>query len=83
MRKPTRSLAPRHKQFPVFVERDEDGIYVVEYPVLEGCYSQGKKLDEALHNIREAIILAIKDRPVRETLRSYYPTELSLHTITI
>ena len=83
MRKITRSLALRHKQFPVFVERDEDGIYVVECPVLEGCYSQGKTLDEALRNIREVIILAIEDRSVRDTLRSYCPTELSLHTITL
>lgn len=58
MSKITPKLALRHKQFPVFVERDEDGVYVVECPVLEGCYSQGKTLDEALRNIREVIALA-------------------------
>ncbi|MFH1979942.1 MAG: type II toxin-antitoxin system HicB family antitoxin, partial [Patescibacteria group bacterium] len=42
-------------QFPVLAEKDEDGFYVVECPVLEGCYSQGETLDQALKNIREVI----------------------------
>lgn len=41
----------------ILVEKDEDGFYVAECPVLEGCYSQGKTLDEALKNIREVIEL--------------------------
>jgi predicted RNase H-like HicB family nuclease len=35
--------------------RDEDGWFVVECPVIPGCMSQGKTLDEALKNIKEAI----------------------------
>lgn len=48
-------------QLPVVVERDEDGMYVVECTVLNGCYSQGRTIDEALQNIREAISLALED----------------------
>ncbi|KKS37966.1 MAG: hypothetical protein A3G49_01255 [Candidatus Sungbacteria bacterium RIFCSPLOWO2_12_FULL_41_11] len=44
-------------QLPLFVEKDEDGFYVVECPLFERCYSQGKTLDEALKNICEAISL--------------------------
>lgn len=50
---------PKRIQFPVVVEKDEDGFYVVESPVLQGCYSQGKSLDEALENIREVIELCL------------------------
>ena len=46
-------------QLPLFVEKDEDGLYVVECPLFEGCYSQGKTLDNALKNIREVIELII------------------------
>ena len=46
-------------QFPLFVEKDEDNFYVVECPLFEGCYSQGKTLDEALKNIREVIQLIL------------------------
>ena len=47
-------------KYRVLIERDEDGVYVVEVPVLPGCVSQGKTRDEALRNIREAIELYIE-----------------------
>jgi predicted RNase H-like HicB family nuclease len=33
----------------------EDGWWVVEYPSLPGCISQGKTREEAIDNIKEAI----------------------------
>lgn len=52
--------APGHRaeaimKFRVFVEQDEDGMFVAEVPSLPGCISQGKTRDEALANIEEAI----------------------------
>ena len=73
----------RNTQVPVFVEKDEDGFYVVECPLFEGCYSQGKTLDEALRNIREVIRLVTEERRNRDILRTYHPKEVSLHTITL
>lgn len=70
-------------QLPLFVEKDEDGFYVVECPLFEGCYSQGKTLDEALKNIREVIQLILEEKKSQEILKSYHPQELSLHTITL
>jgi len=70
-------------QVPVFIEKDEDGFYVVECPLFEGCYSQGKTVDEALRNIREVIDLVLEERKNREFLNTYRPKELSLHTITL
>ena len=46
-------------KFPFFVEKDEDGFYVVECPLFKGCYSQGKTIDEALKNIKEVIELSL------------------------
>ena len=42
-------------KFVVTVERDEDGVYVVECPAIPGCVSQGKTEKEALENIQDAI----------------------------
>ncbi len=39
----------------VIVYPGEDGYWVVECPSLPGCLSQGKTVDEALQNIKEAI----------------------------
>ena len=68
-------------QLPLFVEKDEDGFYLVECPLFDGCYSQGKTLDEALKNIREVIYLIIEEKNNQKILKSYRPRELSLHTI--
>lgn len=73
----------KQTQLPLFVEKDEDGFYVVECPLFKGCYSQGKTLDEALRNIREVIGLILEEKESRGVLDSYHPRELSLHTITI
>jgi predicted RNase H-like HicB family nuclease len=39
----------------VTVDRDEDGIFVIECPAIPGCVSQGKTEEEALDNIQDAI----------------------------
>jgi predicted RNase H-like HicB family nuclease len=73
----------RDTQLPLFIEKDEDGFYVVECPVFDGCYSQGKTLDEALKNIREVIELILEERDNEKIIKSYRPREVSLHTITL
>ena len=41
VRKARRPLV-QGRPLPVIVEKGEDGFYVVECPILEGCYSQGE-----------------------------------------
>ncbi len=52
-------------KFSVTIDRDEDGIWVVECPSIPGCVSQGKTRDEALKNIGEAIALCLEVRAER------------------
>lgn len=40
----------------VTLERDESGMIVAECPAIPGCVSQGQNEEEALTNIREAIV---------------------------
>lgn len=37
--------------FSVFIEQDGDGIYVAKVPEIEGCYTQGKTLEEVMERI--------------------------------
>ena len=46
--------------FTVLIEKDEDGFYVGSVPVLRGCHTQGKTIDELLKNIKEAIELCLE-----------------------
>ena len=48
--------------FSVTMDRDEDGVWVVECPSIPGCASQGRTKKEALKNIREAIKLCLEVR---------------------
>ena len=73
----------RGRPVPVIVEKGEDGFYVVECPILEGCYSQGKTIDEALRNIPEVIELLLEENESRAILKAYRLADISLHTITL
>ena len=52
-------------KFAITVDRDEDGIWIVECPSIPGCVSQGKTKSEALKNIKEAIELCLEVRAER------------------
>ena len=41
--------------YRVWIEQDEDGVFVAECPNLPGCVSQGSTRDEAVANIKDAI----------------------------
>lgn len=51
--------------FAVTIDRDEDGVYVVECPSIPGCVSQGATEEEALRNIEEAIRACLEVRSER------------------
>ena len=52
-------------KFNVTIDRDEDGIWIVECPSIPGCVSQGKTKEEALQNIEKAIRLCLEVRMER------------------
>jgi predicted RNase H-like HicB family nuclease len=49
----------------VTIDRDEDGVWVVECPSIPGCVSQGRTKQEALKNIKEAIGVCLEVRAER------------------
>jgi predicted RNase H-like HicB family nuclease len=55
-----RSLKKKVYQFIAVFEKNEDGGYTVTVPSLPGCISEGDTFDEALKNIKEAIVLYLE-----------------------
>ncbi len=43
------------RKFGVLVEKDEDGYYVASVPMLPGCHTQAKSMDDLMERIKEAI----------------------------
>lgn len=68
-------------RFPVVVERDADG-YFVMCPDLQGCYSQGDTYEDALLNITRAIKLHVEDRRA-EHEEVNQPSSVSLSTVEV
>ena len=67
--------------FPVIIEADPHGGFVVSNPALSGCYSQGETIEEALANIREATLLCLEElKASGQNIPE--PGSVSLHLIT-
>ena len=56
-------------RFPVIVEIDEDGYYIVSCPLFKGCHTYGKTIEGALENIREVIELCIEEESLDESTK--------------
>jgi len=46
---------------PVVIEQDEDGVFIVSAPTIQGCHSYGHTIDEAMKNIAEAVQLCLEE----------------------
>ncbi len=73
----------KKNQFPIIVEKDEDGYYIVECPIFDGCYSQGETLDEALKNIQEVIQICLEEKNAKEIMINYNPQSITFSTVSI
>jgi antitoxin HicB len=64
--------------YPIVLKKETAGGYSVANLALEGCYSQGETIEEALENIKEATLLCLEDGapPLEEGA-------VSLHMITV
>ncbi|MFZ2537021.1 type II toxin-antitoxin system HicB family antitoxin [Methanothrix sp.] len=51
---------------PILVEIDEDGLYKVSCPLLEGCHSWGETVDEAMKNISEVIEMCLEKTKIED-----------------
>jgi len=47
-------------KFNVTLDRDEDGVWIVECPNIPGCVSQGQTREEALENIKNPITACLQ-----------------------
>lgn len=71
-------------KFKVVIMHDKEyGGYVVDVPELVGCMSQGKTIDEALQNIKEAIKGWIRVEKKHGRLDKHEEPEIFLGEVTI
>ncbi|HZE89961.1 MAG TPA: type II toxin-antitoxin system HicB family antitoxin [Verrucomicrobiae bacterium] len=77
-------LRMKYYTFEIVVERElEDEGYTAYSPTLPGCFSNGKTMDEARRNMRDAIqqhveALAALGKPIPQTEKLVYVEELTV-----
>lgn len=59
------------KHFPILIEQDIDGFFIVSCPLFQGCRSYGKTIDEALSNVQEVIELCLEEQQNEESANTF------------
>ncbi len=67
--------------FPVILQEDATGGYIVNNPAIDGCYSQGDSIEQALKNIKEATELCLEE--ITERHEKIKSKNISLHLINL
>ncbi|MBU0646930.1 MAG: type II toxin-antitoxin system HicB family antitoxin [Patescibacteria group bacterium] len=56
----------KNSLFTVYIERDEDGIFIGSIPTVPSCYAEGKTQKEMLKNLQEVLKLCLRNIDIRE-----------------
>ncbi len=51
----------KNSLFTVYIEQDEDGVFVGSVPSVPSCYAQGKTQEEMLDSLREVLKLCLRN----------------------
>jgi predicted RNase H-like HicB family nuclease len=47
--------------FTVYIEQDEDGVFIGSIPTIPSCYAQGKTQEEMFKNLDEVLRLCLRN----------------------
>ena len=48
-------------QFAVYIEQDEDGVFIGSIPMIPGCHAEGRTQEEMLKNLDEVLKLCLRN----------------------
>lgn len=56
----------KNTNFTVYIEQDDDGMFVGSIPAVPSCYSEGRTQKEMLKNLHQALKLCLRNVNVKE-----------------
>ncbi len=62
----------KKNNFTIYIEQDEDGIFVGSIPTIPGCHAQGKSQEEMIKNLQEVLILCLRNIDKEEIERTKF-----------
>jgi predicted RNase H-like HicB family nuclease len=57
------------KIYTVYIEQDEDGIYIGSIPALQGCHAEGATLTEMIKELRDVVKLCERNQYVENKMK--------------
>lgn len=67
-------------KYKIIIEEDEDRMYIASCPALQGCYTQGKTIEETIENLKDCIKLHLE---ARKSLREPIPIEVLVDEVQV
>ena len=59
-------------QFVVYIEQDEDDMYIGSIPSIASCYAQGETQEEMLKNLTEVAKLCLRNSKTEDITMSHF-----------
>ncbi|MBU4536531.1 type II toxin-antitoxin system HicB family antitoxin [Patescibacteria group bacterium] len=51
----------KNQLFTVYIEQDEDGVFIGSIPAVSSCYAEGKTQEKMLKNLQEVLKLCLRN----------------------
>ena len=59
-------------QFTVYIEQDEDGIFIGSIPAVPSCYAEGRTQEEMMKNLAEVLQLCLRNVNKKEIMQTKF-----------
>ena len=59
-------------QLTVYIEQDEDGVYIGSIPTIPGCHAEGSTQEEMLKSLLEVVALCLRNMDKKEVQRNRF-----------
>jgi len=56
----------KNTNFTVYIEQDEDGMFIGSVPTVPSCHAEGRTQKEMLQNLQQVLKLCLRNVNVRE-----------------
>ena len=62
----------KDNHFIVYIEQDEQGMYIGSIPSIPSCYAQGETQEEMLNNLKEVLTLCLRNIDKKEVSKNRF-----------
>lgn len=62
----------KNKLFTVYIEQDEDGMFIGSIPSVPACHAQGKNQEKMLKNLQDVLKLCLRNENLNEIEKTQF-----------